>query len=74
MKCFLRAVLSTSPGKQDICGWEGGGNKSISIESSLELYPGFMEHGDAGKVAVPSIELVTLPSLSRVVLLSIPAA
>jgi hypothetical protein len=47
-----------------------GGNGSISIESLLELYPGFMELGDTGKVAFLSVELLNSSPLSQVVLLA----
>lgn len=45
-------------------GGDGNGNGSISMESLLELYPGFMELGDTGKVAFLSLELLNSSSLS----------
>lgn len=47
-----------------------GGNGSISIESLLELYPGFAELGDSGKVAFLPVELLNSSPLSQVMLLA----
>ena len=62
--CYVLGCLHPQE-NQGIWGWEGVGNGSISMESLLELYPGFMELGDTGKAAFLTAELLNSFSLSH---------